>query len=198
MKKIINLSVFALITFFAKGQTTKGNWIAGGSLAFTSSHVKETGTGISGSTTSTDLQFTPDAGYFFIDNLAAGINLNLTSEHDNSQGVTSTTTLYTAGPLVRYYFNTSPRVKIFVHGDASWGAAKYTYTYTGSPEQTEPTVSVSIYDGKAGAAFFLNPSVALEFTAGYMMTGENVQGVKTTTGSVVIGLGFQVYLGPKK
>lgn len=198
MKKAIALTVLALTVFFASGQTTRNDWFVGGSFGFTSSTQKETG--VSGSTNSTIFALTPDAGYFFIDNLAAGINLNATSTHQSSGSSPATTiTDVSAGPLVRYYFGIASNVKLFVHADASWGSLKYAYGYSGSPTQNSPSIPISMYDGKAGAAFFLNPNVALEFTAGYesLVEKESSGGYTTkfTTGSIVVGLGFQVYLG---
>jgi hypothetical protein len=89
------------------------------------------------------------------------------------------------GPFVRYYFNTAPKVKIFVHGDASWGSEKYSYS-SGGNTQSQP-LQASVYDGKAGVAVFLNPTVAVEFTAGYQSTAlsEKSGGItsKSTDGS---------------
>ncbi|HEV3413197.1 MAG TPA: outer membrane beta-barrel protein [Puia sp.] len=203
MKKTFVLSVLALITFFAKGQTAKSDWLAGGAIGFTSATQKESD--ISGSAKTTVFLLTPDIGYFFIDNLAAGIGLNLTSTHLSNSGPygTSSSTLvyFTAGPFARYYFNTSPHVKLFLHGDASWGNEKYNFS-SGGPNQSVPAFPISIYEGKAGAAYFLNQNLALEFTAGYqsMIQKDKTGGttIKYTTGSILIGLGFQVYLGPVK
>ena len=107
MKKTIILSALALTTFIAKAQTEKNNWIVGGALAFTSSTQKEAD--MPGSASSTAVALSPSAGYFFINNLAAGASINLTSAHssNSNSGSTSssTVTLFSAGPFVRYYFN---------------------------------------------------------------------------------------------
>lgn len=84
----------------------------------------------------------------------------------------STVTIFAAGPFVRYYFNAGPKVKIFVHGDASWGSEKVSCN-SGGNEQSQPGIPISIYEGKAGAAYFLNPAVALEFIVGYQSLGGN-------------------------
>jgi hypothetical protein len=80
--------------------------------------------------------------------------------------------------------------------------SKYKSSNSGITFQNQPSVPISIYDGKAGAAFFLTPNVALEFTAGYQsLTEKDNSGgeiVKFTTGSIIVGIGFQVYLGPRK
>lgn len=202
MKKIFSLSVLALITFLAKAQTEKNNWLVGGALDFTSSTQKVSDQ--SGSAKTTVFQLTPNIGYFFSNNLAAGVNLNVSSSHYSTSSDlgnnSSTITNFAVGPFVRYYFNTSPHVKLFLHGDASWGSEKYS---NGSdPSQPSPSLPISMYTGKAGAAFFLSPNVALELTAGYqsMTEKDNSMGFteKYTTGSFVAGFGFQIYLGSSK
>ena len=190
--------MLALTTFFAKAQTEKGNWFVGGALALTSSTQKAAD--VSGSTKSTVFALSPNVGYFFINNLAAGASLNLTTAHSSSSTSgstsTSTVTLFTGGPFVRYYFNTSRHVKLFLHGDASWGSEKVTVNFSGTDEGS--SIPTSMYEGKAGVAFFLSPNVGLEFTAGYQSMTEKDSGIKLTTGSVVVGLGFQIYLGSAK
>jgi hypothetical protein len=199
MKKTTLLSALALTTFFANAQTEKNNWLVAGALAFTSSTQKEADAPGS-STKSTAFALSPNVGYFFINNLAAGASLNLTSAYssNSNSGSTSSSTVtsFTAGPFVRYYFNTSPRVKLFLHGDASWGSEKVSVNYSGADESS--SVPISIYEGKAGAAFFLSPCVALEVSAGYQSMTEKDSGIKLTTGSVVVGLGFQIYLRSAK
>src|ERR1700722_5395214 len=201
MKKTTILPLFVLISFFANGQTSKSSWLVGGGAAFTSTTEKESG--VPGSVKTTIFVLTPNAGYFFLDNLAGGLSVNLTSTHtvngDSYGGTSTTVTYFTAGPFVRYYFNTAPKVKIFVHGDASWGSEKYSYT-SGGNTQSQP-LQASVYDGKAGVAVFLNPTVAVEFTAGYQSTAlsEKSGGItsKSTDGSVIVGIGFQIYLAKK-
>ena len=199
MKRTIALTAFAGTAFFANAQTAKDSWLVGGSLEFTSSTQKEAGTA-GGSTTT--IQFTPDFGYFFINNLAAGLDLNLASSHSSAGGgFSSTTTLFTAGPLVRYYFYTAGNVKLFVHGDAQWGNTKFNFS-GGGVSQNSPGVPLSIYEGKFGTAIFLDRNVGLEFTLGYQSLIEKDNSVtpseNITTSAFNIGLGFQIYLGPGK
>jgi hypothetical protein len=207
MKKIIALSTLALTVCFATGQTSKNSWLIGGTIGLTSSTQKESDA--PGSSKATVFQLAPGVGYFFADNLAAGINLNLSTVHNSSDGsgsyggYSSTGTTFTAGPFVRYYFSVAPQVKLFVHTDASWGSSKVSSSYAGTgTNDNPPGAPISMYEGKAGAAFFLNPTVALEVTAGYQsMTEKDNSGpatIKYTTGSMIIGVGFQIYLGPTK
>ncbi len=207
MKKTIVLSVLALTAFFANGPNYKKQLVHWRRLRIYIGITNRVGHSGILKVCICFFLVTPDAAYFFIDNLAAGINLNLNSTHSSAGsngGISSTSTYFTAGPLARYYFNVAPAVKLFVHADASWGSLKETYSYSGGgvTVQNPPNIPISIYEGKAGAAFFLNPNVALELTAGYqsLIEKDNSGGdnVKYTTGSIIVGLGFQVYLGPAK
>lgn len=199
MKKTIALASLALTVCFANAQTSTGSWLVGGSLAFSSSTQKEAST--PGSPSSTTIQFTPNIGYFFAPNLAAGIDLNVASSHTSTGGFGGTTTLYMAGPLIRYYFYSAADVKLFIHADAEWGNTKSNFSSGGST-QNSPGIPISIYEGKFGAAIFLNHNVALEFTLGYQSLKEKDNTVtpaeNITTGSLNTGVGFQVYLGPGK
>ncbi|HLX65634.1 MAG TPA: outer membrane beta-barrel protein [Puia sp.] len=203
MKKTIALSLMALTVFFAKGQTSKNSWLVGGTIGFSSSSEKDGD--LSATTKSTSFQLSPGGGYFFLDNLAAGIDLNLNLIDEPappSGGFSTTATEFTAGPLVRYYFNVAPNVKLFLHGEATWGSYKVKYTEAGATVESPPSMPISTYLGKAGIAFFLNQKVALEFTAGYESLIEKEESLgentKYTTGIIQIGLGLQVYLGPSK
>jgi hypothetical protein len=204
MKKTIALSLMALTVFYAKGQTSKNSWLVGGTIGFSSSSEKDGD--LSATTKSTSFQLSPGGGYFFFDNLAAGIDLNLNLTNDpapSTGGFSTTATEFTAGPLVRYYFNVAPNVKLFLHGEATWGSYKIKYTSgPGTTVESPPSMPINTYLGKAGVAFFLNQKVALEFTAGYESLIEKQESLgettKYTTGIIEIGLGFQVYLSPSK
>ncbi len=87
---------------------------------------------------------------------------------------------------------------IFANGQTS----KDCWLSSGGMTQSSPGAPVRIYEGKFGAAIFLDRNVALEFTLGYESTIEKDNSVSPSediaTGAFNIGLGFQVYLGPGK
>ena len=192
MKKTAILSALILSIFTVKAQTEKNSWLAGGNAGFTSSTQKLSN--VSGYSFKTnEFQISPGFGYFFINNFAAGLNVNFISTHTSETNMpgseSNTSTTFTAGPFLRYYFNVAQKTKIFIHGGANWGSYK--------PGSGDPNLSISMYEVKAGPAIFLNPHVALEFTVGYQTSSYKSE-ERNTTNSFDIGLGFQIHLGSKK
>src|SRR5579859_4202038 len=98
MKKILFAAVLMTSAYAVSAQTNKGQWLAGGNVSF-----KSESNGPADAQKSTTFQLSPDAGYFFIDNLAAGIRLNYQSEKVKNDP-NGASTLFFAGPFVRYYF----------------------------------------------------------------------------------------------
>jgi hypothetical protein len=158
----------------------------------------------------------PGAGYFIWDKLAIGLRAGV--NHSNAKYVLegnnvtylfmdtrSKATSLSVSPFVRYYLLPAPS-KVNVLADAG-------YIYGKTKERTEsfqiysqpggmPSESVSMSTTKddshsfsisAGPAFFLNPKVSLEVTAGYLFS--DFGGVTNKKdNSFIAGLGFQVHL----
>jgi outer membrane protein len=159
---MISLSILCIfsVSINAEGPFNKGKWILAGTMPFGgSSDDREhlggvNGAGIffgsnwtsNGQTSEKDKftswAFTPMVGYFVIDNLAAGLSLNLRGQSDkdgdNSDQKTKYSTI-TVGPWVRYYLAQYPLLNdnVFVFGDvrANFGGWKQVYT-SGSTSQT--------------------------------------------------------------
>ncbi|HVM88113.1 MAG TPA: outer membrane beta-barrel protein [Puia sp.] len=191
MKKAMTfLFVSSFITCSVFSQTTKGFWLTGGNISFSTTKEHDNSAGASDLKTSA-FTFAPDFGYFFINNFAAGINLSYitihTSEGDNSSSANS----FSAGPFARYYFGIGNNSKIFVQGNLAWGSQGYGGSQSGE--------SISTYGFKAGPAFFLNPHVALELAVGYQSMKTKNDYYNYTTSDFSISAGFQIHLGkPKK
>jgi hypothetical protein len=80
-------------------QITKGHWLVGGDASFLSSKTESE---INGNTSETSfLIITPNIGYFFIDKLAVGLDLQF-SFVDPGKSVNSQS--YGFNPFLRYYF----------------------------------------------------------------------------------------------
>ncbi len=192
MKKTSVLSILILSIFTVKAQTEKNSWLAGGNIGFTSSTQKFSGVSDYSFKTS-EFQINPGFGYFVINNLAVGVNVSFVSTHTSETNMpgteSNTSTTFATGPFLRYYFNVAEKTKIFIHGGANWGSYK--------PGSEDPSLSISMYEVKAGPAIFLNPHVALEFTVGYQ-TSSYKSDEKSTTNGFDIGVGFQIHLGSKK
>lgn len=189
MKKIATLAFISFFAAAAFSQTSKNNWLAGGSIGFTSSKEHDNSSPTPDFKTSV-FQIAPDFGYFFINNMAGGLSVQYTSASTSENGNSSTASSFSAGPFVRYYFSLSSHVKILVHGNMAWGSQKYV--------EDQPSESLTSFGFKAGPAFFLNQHVALEITAGYQSMKTKGDNTNYTTTDFMIGAGFQIHLGASK
>src|SRR4051812_2434681 len=98
MKKYVLTALVAVSSLVASAQTGKGQWLVGGNASFNHSKVDETKT--------SQITFSPNAGYFFINNLAGGLRLNLQSTTNKASGegvdYKQTSTSTSIAPFVRY------------------------------------------------------------------------------------------------
>ena len=102
MRSIFVLAL-SVLTLASEAQTSKGNFLLGGSVSFNSAKEKVTLEGTSEtSKPTTTLAFTPNAGYFIMDNLAVGGSLTLLSVNEKESETKTSTFLF--APFVRYYF----------------------------------------------------------------------------------------------
>jgi len=178
MKKVL-FAAFLLVSSNAIfAQINQGNWMVGGNVNFTHSKI--------GDAKSNHFNISPDAGYFFIDQLAAGLRLNYGS--DKVKGADDASTDWTVSPFVRYYFLPSGQmVNIFV--DGSYGFGK-----TGDKDK----VSYNQFEFMAGPAVFLSPNVALEFALFYRSKGGDAYKTLTSDDRLNqfgVNIGFQIHLG---
>jgi len=179
MKKILFAAILMTSAYAVSAQTNKGQWLAGGNVSF-----KSESDGPNDSQKSTTFQLSPDAGYFFIDNLAAGIRLNY--EHFKVKSAPNANTLFFAGPFVRYYFlPKAQKLNIFADGSYGWGSNKY-----GTSQ------SINGYSFMAGPAFFVTPNTALEFSLGYQSL--KYEGNSDRNNTFSVNVGFQIHLGSAK
>ena len=184
MKKYVLTALVAISSLAVSAQTDKGQWLVGGNGSFDHSKQDEVKTSI--------ITFSPNAGYFFINNLAGGLRVSLnrvsnkTEIFDNE--IKSTSTATSIAPFVRYYFlPISPKAKLF--GDASYGFGQQKNKLEDESEKQKfGTFTIS-----AGPAFFLTPNTALELSVNY----KNVKykDADESTGSIGLAVGFQIHLG---
>jgi hypothetical protein len=71
MKKSVLVLSLLMSSLFSFSQINKGQWLVGGSVGFESSK-----TGDIDDSKETTFNFSPNAGYFFINNLAGGLRVN--------------------------------------------------------------------------------------------------------------------------
>ena len=118
----------------------------------------------------TGWNLTPKLGYFFMDGLAGGLNINIrgqsNKDDDGDKDKISTTTF---GPWVRYYGMQwtlcGGRMIPFAEGKASWGSSKETYT-SGSTSNTYKW-GASEYAIGPGLALFLTDYICMDMMIMY-------------------------------
>jgi hypothetical protein len=194
MKKIV-LSIAACLTIvLANAQFKQGTMLIGGSFgvsSVTDKNKTDNVTVVNGRTTSISLS--PQFGYFVIDNLAVGGNLDLAlSKYKQKAGseFNSTGSQFSFGPFVRYYFSPG----IFVHGAFGLGAARNKYTSVSNSGNQK--YGLASYTLAVGYAYFLKDNVAIEPMIGFTSNTRKLNGTdqKIIDSSLFLRVGFQIYL----
>ena len=164
---VVALCFVSMTAVFA--QTEKGDWLVGGNVSLNTASEN------------TLVTISPSAGYFFLNNFAAGA---LVSYSHSKTGVIRSTS-FAVGPVARYYFGKMENpFRTFVIGDITFGSNK-------SVNGTTTTVNSSNYLLGVGGAYFINGNVALETIAGYSHSKlKDIDG----SGGFALNIGFQVYI----
>jgi len=214
MKKIKILTmalVLGAINFCAFAQTQKGNMLVGGNIGFNSSSAKiKTESGSikveSKGPSITNIYINPNIGYFFIDNLAGGLKLNvgLSSSKSRADGDkrSNATTEFNVGPFLRYYYNLNEKSAVFGEAFVGFGSTttkEKDITGTSLPDLKTSGVS---YGPGVGFAYFINENIGVEALLNYTFSVDKDEstllGVTTTTrtstGKFGLNVGFQLYL----
>jgi hypothetical protein len=185
MKKVLFAAVLLVSANAINAQVNKGQWLAGGSAGFNSQKK--------GDYKRTDISIAPDLGYFFINQLAAGLRPEFGYSKTKAKvGTTTTTgssTAFFVAPFVRYYIMPSgEKINVFADGSYGFGSSK---------EKGGESISGNYFQFKAGPAIFLTPNTALEFALHYRSYGgdafENAAGDRDN--NFGLSIGFQVHLG---
>ena len=177
MKKLSIALLFLAFMGSLNAQILKNDWLLGGNVKFSSNKVSDIRT--------TMVEFSPNAGYFFINNFAGGLRADINSVKVESEDAISSTLF---SPFLRYYFLPSDS-KVNIMLDGSFGV--------GSTSAAGDTKSQSGFGFLAGPAIFLNKHTALEFTLGYNSIKSEDDPDRSNT--FTVGVGFQVHLlGSKK
>jgi len=200
--KIISIGfVFFCFVISLKGQTEQGNVLLGGEtkLAFTFLNSKwktDDDSGDDGKTT--NLEFSPQIGFFVVDGLALGVEIPImySSEKDEDDDKFSSTSLAFA-PFLRYYIGTS-NVKPYLHGEVGFGNLKVKYDpATGSSD--DASAGMFLYEIGGGLGIFLNDKVSLDIGIGYASVSikpkeDNDVNYRSISSGFGLGIGLVVVL----
>jgi outer membrane protein len=142
----------------------------------------------------------PKAGYFVIDNLAVGIDLQLgiftMKETYNSYTYKDRGTVFSAGPFLRYYF---PVNKIMPYLEAGGSLGSATITSENENEEDKSKTNTNSFSAGAGISTPLGDKVALDLMLGYLsMTmkdkEDNDNNERTIIGTLGLKFGVVVFL----
>ena len=200
--QLIFLLLFVSGTFY--GQTEKGKFVLGGdtSISFNSEKTKFKADNIeSDQSESSTLSFLPGAAYFVIDNLATGLQLQVSSTKrtfnvGTEEDVIFKTTTLQASPFLRYYF-TKGNIKPYLQGSVGVGNSKDTRENTSNEGETKNSLFSYGVDG--GVAIFLNSYIAINLGVGYSSVqlkekennNNNARNISKVIGA---GVGFNIFL----
>lgn len=176
MKKVLFSFVLLTLSFSAFTQINKGQWLVGGSAGFESTKYGDVD-----ESKYTTFNISPNAGYFFIDNLAGGARVSFSSFKEKGEDASSS---FLFAPFARYYFLPAAQ-KVNIFADASYGF--------GSMKDGESD-GFNQFAIAAGPAVFLSPNTALEFTLQYRSAGGDAYG-DDRLNTFGVNVGFQVHLG---
>ncbi|AXY74945.1 hypothetical protein D3H65_13520 [Paraflavitalea soli] len=177
MKKVLFAALMTIAVQGVFAQVNKGQWLVGGSAGF-ESHKR-------GEVKATQFTFSPNAGYFFIDKLAGGLRVDLTSLKYKGEDASSE---FLISPFVRYYFLEAAQ-KVNVFADASYGF--------GSVKDGGESASQNGFAISAGPAIFLTPNTALELAVQYRSMGGDAY-ADDNLNTFGFKVGFQIHLGGGK
>ena len=117
----------------------------------------------------TGYNLSPKVGYFFMDGLAGGLNINIRGQSNKDGDDKDKIGTTTIGPWVRYYAMQyalmGGKMIPFAEGKAAWGSSKETYT-SGSSSNTYKW-GTSQYGIGAGLALFLTDFISMDMMIAY-------------------------------
>jgi hypothetical protein len=222
MKKLIAILIVSCLTGvnFIYGQMEKGKFLAGlstrsnlsifnttgsapdiMSLNFTTVKYKSDSDEDMGDDTKlTGLNMAPRFGYFISDHFVLGIDFNLAfmkMKSDGEYDYVDKTTLYAAGPFMRYYIPTG-KVFTFLEAGAVFGS-QIEKSDSGDGDDSVYKTGIQSYGGGAGIAIPIGEKVTFDSMLCYTSTSfkdkqDNPDNARYVLGNFGIKLGFNIIL----
>lgn len=217
MKTPACLLILLFSSLLINAQLGKGQWMVGGVADFSYKNTDINKPSLKEDSKETMYRLLPGAGYFFMNRLCGGVRLHI-SGADNKENsdafnfgffLSSRYDAHTSGigfsPFIRYYILPAAS-KINV-----WGEVSYAYSQErtktklfqsstapgGLPSVTQSTSDLKYkghyYSIAAGPALFISPKVSFDIAIGYMRG--RVKGPEENSDRIMIGSGFQVFIG---
>lgn len=170
LKTTLSVFILALTCQLSFGQANQGAWMVGGSVGFTSHSIKDV------DDKTTDINVSPNVGYFVINNLAVGLNLDWNS---SKTGDADADTDLGIGPWARYYVYKG----LFAQAGYNYRSLKL----GGGDAVNGGNILLGV-----GYSWFLNNSVAIEPALGYSIGSGDLLKDHSTFG---LRIGVQAFIG---
>ena len=107
MKSIFTAFIILFVAFSASAQLDKNTWLVGGTGTFNSFKDKFDATTVSTEYKTTELNVSPNIGYFILDKFALGLKSSFSwikNTGISANALKSNTIRFDYGPFARYYF----------------------------------------------------------------------------------------------
>lgn len=194
MKHILSFSFLLLVANSTFGQLTKGHWLVGGSGSFYS-YKNEIISNVS--TTNgkyTQINISPNIGYFLADKFALGMNTTVTSIKGDDTVVggngsgNSSSQRYLIGLFGRYYLlDKEKQMNILVNANYQTGIIR---------GQNDTKGTLKNFSIAAGPVIYFNSSVGIEFLLGYNSEFEKYtsQVFSEHKNGFLFSIGLQIHL----
>jgi hypothetical protein len=192
-KKLITLFC-VMIAACSYAQTEKGTFAIGGAFGYGSSDNEYA----TYETKVVSLSASPTIGYFFKNGFVAGIVASYSKTKTTEQDVVIDARVTGIGPNLRYYVKFK-QLAVFPTVTLIFGKEKGSHSSASSSWEVNET-KVTTFRGGVGLTYFFNRNVGLEGQLLYQ--SENPANPSFTyqtisSSSLVVSLGFQVYLHRK-
>jgi hypothetical protein len=162
MKSTLTILSFLFLSFSAKSQLTKGNWLVGGNGSLYSYNESYTAPNVTFTGKYASIDLSASVGYFFLDKLSAGLRPYLsTFKGESSGGATPNDFKFAVGPFVRYYFLKEEH-QFNILTDVS-----YQIGVNQGKGGDNPKGKFNVLSAMVGTELFFNSSVGLELLLGY-------------------------------
>jgi outer membrane protein len=174
MKNLLKTSILVVLIALSIetfGQTDQGKFLLGGASDMTTVFGKNKYKDNNSSNDSysyLNFNFSPQIGFFVIDNLAVGASLPISfNSMEESNDDPDKYKYFSAGfaPFVRYYIG-SGKIKPFGYTGIGFGSTKNTHD-SSLGNTTTTKYGYFSFELGAGAAFFINDNVALDLGLGF-------------------------------
>ena len=165
----------------ANAQITKGNWMVGGTMNFSSVESTSYSNNVEYKLKGIGLSINPNLGYFITDRFCIGGSIGY--NYSNPEGDNNNSSGIGFSPFVRYYFlDTEKTVNVFANAGYGYSSGK---TESGNKSHG------SGYGISAGPVIYFNNSVGLEMSINYSKSKNNTN---STYSNLYFAVGFQIHL----